>query len=286
MPHEDNISYFGAGDEAHMVYNFALPPLTLFTFMRGDAAHLSAWLSEQGLPAYPNCHYFQFLDSHDGIGVTPLVGILPQAQIDALIAYAQRNGGRVSYKNQAGVDKPYELNTTWWSCLYRADEPMSANIDRYLASRAVALSLKGVPGVYLHGLLGSDNFLDAPNLDSSFRDINRRDLDIAELEAQLERDGGKTGEVFKRYIRLLELRRGEPAFAPVAAQRILDLDRRVLAVERRCESDTILALINVSHQAAALSLPYSGRDIISGKSVDGDTTLQPYHVIWLKPRQT
>lgn len=30
VPHKDNIAYFGAGDdEAHMVYQFSLPPLVL-----------------------------------------------------------------------------------------------------------------------------------------------------------------------------------------------------------------------------------------------------------------
>ncbi|GAM59106.1 putative sucrose phosphorylase [Vibrio ishigakensis] len=32
VPHKENISYFGGGDEAHMVYQFPLPPLTLHVY--------------------------------------------------------------------------------------------------------------------------------------------------------------------------------------------------------------------------------------------------------------
>ena len=44
VPHEDNISYFGDGhNEAHMVYNFALPPLVLWTLHSGDCTYLARW---------------------------------------------------------------------------------------------------------------------------------------------------------------------------------------------------------------------------------------------------
>ncbi|HLA06853.1 MAG TPA: alpha-amylase family glycosyl hydrolase, partial [Anaerolineales bacterium] len=44
VPHVDNISYFGDGtNEARLVYNFALPPLTLHAFHTGDASVLSNW---------------------------------------------------------------------------------------------------------------------------------------------------------------------------------------------------------------------------------------------------
>ncbi len=43
VPHAENISYFGDGyDEAQMVYNFTLPPLTLHAFLTGDASALHA----------------------------------------------------------------------------------------------------------------------------------------------------------------------------------------------------------------------------------------------------
>ena len=45
VPHDENVSYFGNGhDEAQMVYNFSLPPLTLHTFHSGNAETLSSGL--------------------------------------------------------------------------------------------------------------------------------------------------------------------------------------------------------------------------------------------------
>ncbi|MEY2819100.1 MAG: hypothetical protein RL275_2563, partial [Chloroflexota bacterium] len=52
VPHSDNISYFGDGtNEAQLVYNFALPPLTLHTFHTGDARILSDWARTLTLPS-------------------------------------------------------------------------------------------------------------------------------------------------------------------------------------------------------------------------------------------
>nr|MCU0540340.1 alpha-amylase family glycosyl hydrolase [Desulfobacterales bacterium] len=68
VPHADNVSYFGDGtDEAHMVYNFALPPLVLHTFYRADATAFSRWAAGLRAPS-PTTTFFNILDTHDGVG--------------------------------------------------------------------------------------------------------------------------------------------------------------------------------------------------------------------------
>ncbi len=43
VPHKDNIAYFGAGDdEAHMVYQFSLPPLVLHAVQKQNVEALCA----------------------------------------------------------------------------------------------------------------------------------------------------------------------------------------------------------------------------------------------------
>lgn len=38
VPHKENISYFGEGEkEAHMVYQFPLPPLVMFSILTGNS---------------------------------------------------------------------------------------------------------------------------------------------------------------------------------------------------------------------------------------------------------
>jgi len=94
VPHEENISYFGNGyDEAQMVYNFALPPLVLYTMYKEDATVLSEWASNLEPPSDQTC-FFNFLDSHDGIGLLGVKNILPKNQIDFIIEKAKDHDGK------------------------------------------------------------------------------------------------------------------------------------------------------------------------------------------------
>ncbi len=97
VPHDENISYFGNGrDEAQMVYNFTLPPLLFYSFIMEDASVLSKWA--KGLQSESaDTTFFNFTASHDGIGVRPLEGILPQKEIAKLADVVKANGGHVSY---------------------------------------------------------------------------------------------------------------------------------------------------------------------------------------------
>ena len=58
----------GQGDEAHMVYQFSLPPLLLHALVRGTARHLTDWAAKLGDPP-AGCTFLNFTASHDGIGV-------------------------------------------------------------------------------------------------------------------------------------------------------------------------------------------------------------------------
>ena len=132
VPHEENISYFGNGrDEAQMVYNFTLPPLLFYTFVKQDAAMLTRWAGGLRLPS-PETAFFNFTASHDGIGVRPLEGILPAEEINLLVEAVTANGGQVSYKdNPDGSQSPYELNITYVDAIL-ADSG-SDNADKFLA---------------------------------------------------------------------------------------------------------------------------------------------------------
>ncbi|HEV8268228.1 MAG TPA: alpha-amylase family glycosyl hydrolase, partial [Thermoanaerobaculia bacterium] len=179
VPHEDNVSYFGGGtDEAQMVYNFALPPLVLHAFHRGSAETLRRWARTLEPPSDETA-FFNFLDSHDGIGVMGARGILPEAEILELCRRVEAHGGFVSMKsNGDGTESPYELNTTWWSALNKEDavEPFELMVDRFVSSRAIALALRGVPGIYLPSLFGAKNDVDAVKVEGVKRSINRTAL--------------------------------------------------------------------------------------------------------------
>ena len=78
--HKNSIAYFGAGDdEAHIVYQFSLPPLVLHAVQKQNVEALCAWAQNLTLPS-SNTTWFNFLASHDGIGLNPLRGLLPEAK--------------------------------------------------------------------------------------------------------------------------------------------------------------------------------------------------------------
>jgi glycosidase len=274
IPQADNLSYFGDGaNEAQLVYNFALPPLVLHTFRTCDTADLSAWASALVLPSAQTT-FFNFLASHDGIGLNPVRGILSPAAIDALVGQTLAHGGRISYKRgQGGAQSPYELNINYFDALSDpcADEPLEIQVSRFMAAQAIMLSLQGVPGIYFHSLFGSRNWNISGNPDQNNRLINRQKLSRDDLERQLADPSSLRSMIFERYRRLLAQRSRSAAFHPNGHQKILDGGRGVFAVQRTSpdESQHVLCLQNVTAVTQTVILPNRVH------------LLEPYQTLWL-----
>lgn len=299
VPHADNVTYFGNGhDEAQMVYNFALPPLVLHAFMNGDATILSRWAATLNPPSELTS-YFNFLDSHDGIGVMGARGILSEEQIAAMCDRVRAHGGFVSMKSEAGgKQSPYELNITWFSALNNDNdgEPVKLQVDRFIASRAVALVLRGVPGIYLPSVFGSRNDIEAVAREGSLRSINRTAIIESRLLDALGDMESLHARIARAYVELLETRVAEPAFHPTAGQEVLDVDPRVFAVVRApAGAERVLCLINVSPEAVEVSIDAASAGLAPGlleglvakagiDAADGKVELRlgPYDVRWLK----
>ena len=179
VAHEDNIKYFGDGsNEAQMVYNFALPPLVLYTFQTENSKKLNEWVSSLN-PVSESTTYFNFLDSHDGIGLMAVKGLLTKEEIEIMALNVLEHGGYISYKDESdGSVSPYELNITWFSAINSEDdkEPIDLQVKRYIASRSIALIIMGVPGIYLHGLIGSKNEAEQVIIEKDRRSINRKNI--------------------------------------------------------------------------------------------------------------
>ncbi len=264
VPHLDNISYFGDGtNEAQLVYNFPLPPLVLHSLTTGSAAALTRWAQSLTLPS-PHTTFFNFLASHDGIGLNPVRGILTDAEIDTLVARARDHGGFVSDKHLPdGSRLPYELNLSYLDALSdpRACEPPSLAARRFLVAHAILLSLQGMPGIYFHSLFGSRGDRQGAEASGIPRRINRQKLDRADLERELADPSSLRARVFGGLRQLLAVRRGCRAFAPAGAQEVLSLDDRVFAVVRLPTGGgaPVLCLHNVSPEPVAVRLPAGGR---------------------------
>jgi sucrose phosphorylase len=300
VPHTDNISYFGDGtNEAQLVYNFALPPLVMHALLRGDATYLTRWAQSLALPS-DRVAFFNFLASHDGIGLNPARGLLPESEIDFLVERCQAHGGFISYKHTAAGSKtPYEMNIVFFDAVNNpsAAEPLQTQVDRFLVSQAILLALRGLPGIYFHSLFGSHNDREAALSTGISRRINRQKLSRARLEAELMEEHSVRACVFSRYQDCLRVRRNQAAFHPNGGEIVLACDPRVFALLRTSPDgrERVLCLHNVSREAVAVSeavAEFSSGDTLTDLLNEGPQrsnvagrqplTLRPYQVTWIK----
>jgi len=297
VPHRENISYFGHGDdEAHMVYQFSLPPLLLDAVHSGDTSIIQSWLQSLETPS-PQTTFFNFTASHDGVGVRPLEGLVPDQRLGQLVDTVRRHGGRVNMRAHAdGSESPYELNITYLDAVADRNEVSAPEHSRrFLATQAIMLAMQGVPAVYFHSLVGTPN--DQPGVVASGqnRRINRHKYEARELESALAQSDSLQRRVFKGYGRLLEIRRGQSAFHPAATQDVIDLGGDGLLCLRRTAADgsAITVVANLTDQprrvppeplGLASDLESAdGFDLLAQESINNDQplSLRPFQVRWI-----
>lgn len=300
VPHEHNVSYFGDGtDEAHMIYNFALPPLVLFTFYSGNAAAISRWAEQLETPS-PLATYFNILDTHDGIGLMGARGILSAEEIDLLLREAEKRDAYISYRTtEAGTEEPYEINATWWGVLNGDDiDDRELQVKRYLASRSIALVLKGVPGIYVHGAIGTPNDHERVRSTGIKREVSRGLIDSDAMKRELSDPQSRLSLVTGGGNRLYTIRTGHRAFHPRGKQRVLSIVAEVFSVLRTSPEgdEQILALINVTGRECPIEIPLGSLgihhgtdwiDLISDRRFTAPAgrlkiTLGPYDILWLQ----
>jgi sucrose phosphorylase len=301
VPHEDNVSYFGNGnDEAQMVYNFALPPLVLHTFYTQDATAISKWAQNLKVDS-TTATFFNMLDTHDGVGVMGVKGILSKTEIDFIIDSARDRGAYISYKmTEHKTEEPYEINTTWWSAINRdeSDEEIGFQVRRYIASRSIALVLKGVPGVYTHGVVALPNDHERVKKTGVKRDVNRGMIDSDLLAEELKDPESKRFLLSRMGSRINLSRTGNRAFHPQGDQRVLNVSPDIFSVLRISPERNrhVLTMTNVTDRSTAVKIPLAEigitesrwRDLVSKNewmAREGVLPIMfaPYDVIWLVP---
>jgi sucrose phosphorylase len=230
----------------------------------------------------------------------PARGLLSETQIQALVDAALAHGGKASYKaNPDGSQSVYELNISYFDALSdpMADEPLSTQINRFCVSQAIMLALAGVPGIYVHSLIGSRSWHEGVQQTGRNRTINREKIGRAKLETDLADPTSLRSRVLAAYRSLLGARAGEPAFHPNGRQQVLMLNEHLCTLLRTSPdgSSTVLCAHNVSSRGqdlhvtpAELDQPsHVWRDLLTGKEFRADAghlklTLAPYAIRWLK----
>ncbi|MBA8866875.1 sucrose phosphorylase [Pantoea agglomerans] len=289
VPHQDNISYLGNGhDEAQMVYQFSLPPLVLHAIHTGSARALRQWASALDLSSNDTT-FFNFLASHDGIGLNPARGILSEVEIVALVRDLALEGALVSYKNNPdGTTSPYEINVTYLDALNREDDDDATRLKRFLLAHAILLVFPGVPAIYIQSILGGRNHYDGVRAAGHNRAINRQKYDLQQIEGDLAGGNWLRQQVYTRLGQLIQLRRRQPAFHPDNPMTLYESENAVLVLRRHQpeSGDGLLCVFNLSGRSVETQLPvaHTLQDVVSGEKIDGTqpVKLDAWQFMWLR----
>lgn len=289
VPHQDNISYLGNGhDEAQMVYQFSLPPLVLHGIHTGSARALRQWASSLDLSSNDTT-FFNFLASHDGIGLNPARGILSEVEIVALVRDLALEGALVSYKNNPdGSTSPYEINVTYLDALNRETDDDATRLQRFLLAHAILLAFPGVPAIYIQSILGSRNHYDGVRAAGHNRAINRQKYSLKEIEAALAGGDWLRQQIYTHLGKLIQLRRRQPAFHPDNPMTLYDSENALLVMRRHQpeSGDGLLCVFNLGGRPVETRLPvaHTLQDVVSGRKVDGTqpVRLDAWQFMWLR----
>ncbi len=301
IPNRENLTYFGNGNEAHCIYNFSLPPLLVNTLITGNCQYLKQWMMSMP-PAQNGTAYFNFIASHDGIGLRPTEGLLSEPEINQLVNTMQSFGGQVSWRNLAnGERKPYELNITLYDALQGTiTGPDRWGHARFICAHAIMFALEGIPGLYIHSLLATSNDYKKVEHTNHNRSINRHRWDLTALTDHLEQRDRHKNNQHSRALhdlkKLLTIRKSQSAFHPNATQFTLQLSDNIFGFWRQSidRSQSIFCISNITDTPLELPLASvnlissdSWCDLISGETISdiGDTLkLSPYQTLWLSNR--
>ncbi|MFC4699291.1 sugar phosphorylase [Glaciecola siphonariae] len=294
IPNRENLTYFGNANEAHAIYNFSLPPLLVNTLLSGSSQYLKNWLMSMP-PAQNGTFYFNFIASHDGIGLRPAEGLLSDTEINDLVNCILKFGGRVGWRTgDNGKQKPYELNIALIDALkgtLKGEDQWQ--IERFICAHAIMFGLEGVPGIYIHSLIGTTNDEERVVHTGQNRSINRhRWIDTA-LIKELDDVHSLHHQVLTQITQLLHIRKAQRAFHPNATQFTLQLRNELFGYWRQSidRKQSIFCISNITDEPQTLHLSdinligtEQWTDLISQNQIDAEElehTLQPYQTLWL-----
>ena len=286
VPHNENISYFGNGNEAHMVYNFTLPPLLAYSILSGNTKKFTEWAQTLETP-YSNVCYFNFLASHDGIGLRPVDHILNEEELNIVIDSAKANGGQVSYKlNPDGKQSPYEVNCNYFSLLKGPEKDEELGIQRIILAHAVLLTMPGLPAIYFHSMFGSENDVKGMNESGINRRINRQRLEYNDLMRVLTASDSRQARILNNLKKLIRIKKNEPAFNPYNPFRVERPGKGIFSLTRISSNgmSEVKSFYNLGTEKITLPLEYpeTKTDLINGNSYKNRLELNPLDFVWLK----
>ena len=297
VPNIENLAYFGQRDEAHCIYNFALPPLLIHTLIEADCSRLTRWLMSMP-PAVLGTTYFNFLASHDGVGLRPVEGLLSSGELDSMVDCLQLNGALLSWRETAEGDRSiYEVNVSLYDAFKFQSADVETTLARMILAHAIVLGLEGIPALYIHSFLGTQNDIERVQNTGHNRAINRHQWDMDELTQHLTDPESHHALCLMGLKALIQIRQRQPAFHPIATQYTLNCGQSIFGFWRQSHDrvQSIFCLYNVTEETSSISTASlnlvgndTWEDLITGLTleiaVEGEIAMKPYQAIWLTNR--
>lgn len=294
VPNHENVSYFGNGNEAHLIYNFSLPPLLVQALLTGNAHYLKRWLMHLP-PTREGCAYLNFTASHDGIGLRPASGLLSDDDFQQMLKTIRSFGGEISMRSVSPTEqRPYEMNISLFDAFkgtIKGEDDLQK--ERFLASQTIMMALEGLPAFYIHSLLSTRNDTENVKNKGYNRAINRHQWDYDQLQTHLNEPLSDQSYVFNRLMQILSLRKQQKAFHPNATQFTLHLPEGLFGFWRQSldRSQDIFCITNLTDADQTLPLHLlnlhiaaNWTDILTGQifpETEQDIILAPYQSLWI-----
>lgn len=299
IPNVENLTYFGNANEAHAIYNFSLPPLLINTLVSGDCQYLKTWMMRMP-PAQNGTTYFNFIASHDGIGLRPAEGLLDDSEITELANCMQQFGGKISWRQADNAQqKPYEINIALIDAMKGTLKgPDQYQIQRYLCAHTIMLGLEGIPGIYIHSLIGTPNDEEKVLHTGQNRSINRHRWDYKRLLNELSSADSSHAKILNDLSELIKIRRSQAAFHPNATQFTLQLGPHIFGYWRQSinRHQSIFCLSNITDKKQEIALSDINLiennhwfDLIEESLIDttiSNLKLEPYQTMWISNKVT
>jgi sucrose phosphorylase len=291
IPNTQNLTYFGNANEAHSIYNFSLPPLLINTLVTGNCLYLKRWLMSMP-PAQNGTCYFNFIASHDGIGLRPAEGLLDDQELTTLVETMQAFGAKISWRSSESKEqKAYEINIALYDALQGTTEGKdNLGLQRFICAHAIMFALEGIPGIYIHSLLGTRNDYEKYENSQQNRAINRHRWDYDLLQENLGDTNNHHHIVLSSLKKLLDIRIKQPAFHPNATQFTLHLGLQLFGFWRQSinRKQSIFCISNITNED--VELPLNGLNLVLTDSwfeLISDITVDPLQeMLILLPYQT
>ncbi len=295
VPQKENLSYLISDDEAHMAYNFPLPPLLLEAIITSRADILNSWIFDWPILS-DDTTLFNFTASHDGVGLRALEGLMNEQRIKNLLINCEKRGGLVSHRRLSnGDDKPYELNISWWSAM--EDSSRDSNrfqFERFILTQLLVMALKGVPAFYLPALLASENDIKSFSMTGQRRDLNREKFKLDNLLSVLNNPESNANKNLKFLRNAMNVRSELKQFHPCSEMKCLSKGRSDIVVIKRSKGpESVFAIHNmtenkINYQLNDNDLPkiidndFNTQDFLTSTKYNWkNISLDPFQVIWL-----